>query len=118
MKKGELVARIETRQLGDPPPSIELRAPQEGLVIASHVRLGQPVEPEAELMDISDRSVMWAVARIPEQEADEVRIGSAAHIHIPALGDNLIEARLMRFGVNADRVSGTVDGIFEIPNPY
>lgn len=117
VKKGELVARIETRQLGDPPPSIELRAPQEGLVIASHVRLGQPVEPEAELMDISDRSVMWAVARIPEQEADEVRIGSAAHIHIPALGDNLIEARLMRFGVNADRVSGTVDGIFEIPNP-
>ncbi len=115
--KGDVVARIETRQLGDPPPSIELKAPQAGLVIASHVRLGQPVEPDAELMDISDRSVMWAVARIPEQEAADVQIGSAAHIHIPALGDEIIEGKLMRFGVNADRESGTVEGIFEISNP-
>jgi len=117
VKKGEVVARIETRQLGDPPPSIDLKAPQDGLVIASHVRLGQPVEPDTELMDISDRSVMWAVARIPEQEADGVEIGSAAHIRVPALGDELIEASLMRFGVNADHASGTVEGIFEIPNP-
>jgi multidrug efflux pump subunit AcrA (membrane-fusion protein) len=117
VKKGEVVARIETRQLGDPPPSIDLKAPQDGLVIASHVRIGQPVEPDTELMDISDRSVMWAVARIPEQEADDVKIGSAAYIRVPALGDDLMEAKLMRFGVNADRASGTVEGIFEIPNP-
>jgi len=117
VKKGEVVARIETRQLGDPPPSIDLKAPQDGLVTASHVRLGQPVEPDSELMDISDRSVMWAVARIPEQEADGVEIGSKAHIRVPALGDELIEASLMRFGVNADRASGTVEGIFEMPNP-
>lgn len=115
--KGDVVALVETRQLGNPPPSIELTAPQEGLVIASHVRLGQPVEPDTELMDISDRSVMWAVARIPEQEAAGVQRGSAAHIRIPALGDELIEATLKRFGVNADRASGTVEGIFEIPNP-
>ncbi|MGZ0657402.1 efflux RND transporter periplasmic adaptor subunit [Coraliomargarita sp. W4R72] len=117
VKKGEVVARIETRQLGDPPPSIDLQAPQDGLVILSHVRLGQPVEPNTELMDISDRSVMWAVARIPEQEAAAVQVGSAAHIRVPALGDEMLEGRLMRFGVNADRESGTVEGIFEIPNP-
>jgi cobalt-zinc-cadmium efflux system membrane fusion protein len=116
VKKGEVVVSIETRQLGDPPPSIELKAPQDGLFITSHVRLGQPVEPNSELMDISDRSVMWAVARIPEQEADGVKIGSAAHIRVPALGDEMIEGHLMRFGVNADRESGTVEGIFEIPN--
>ncbi|MGZ0707258.1 efflux RND transporter periplasmic adaptor subunit [Coraliomargarita sp. W4R53] len=117
VKKGEVVARVETRQLGDPPPSIDLQAPQDGLVILSHVRLGQPVEPNTELMDISDRSVMWAVARIPEQEAAAVQVGSAAHIRVPALGDEMLEGRLMRFGVNADRESGTVEGIFEIPNP-
>ncbi len=117
VKEGDVVARIETRQLGDPPPSIELKAPQDGLVVTSHVRLGQPVEPDAELMDISERSLMWAVARIPEQDAEGIRVGSAAHIRVPALGDALIEARLSRFGVNADRKSGTVEGIFEVPNP-
>jgi cobalt-zinc-cadmium efflux system membrane fusion protein len=117
VEKGNVIARIETRQLGDPPPSIDLKALQDGLVVASHVRLGQPVAPDTELMDISDRSVMWAVARIPEQEAAGVQIGSEAHIRIPALGGDLIEAKLKRFGVNADRASGTVEGIFEIPNP-
>ncbi|WPJ97877.1 efflux RND transporter periplasmic adaptor subunit [Coraliomargarita algicola] len=116
VKKGEVVARIETRQLGDPPPAIDLLAPQDGLVVTSHIRLGQPVEPDSELMDISDRSVMWAVARIPEQEAAGVAVGSKAHIRVPALGDMMIEGRLKRFGVNADRESGTVEGIFEIPN--
>lgn len=116
VKQGEVVARIETRQLGDPPPSIDLQAPQDGLVIASRVRLGQPVSPDSELMDITDRSVMWAVAKIPEQQAGGVQIGTSAHIRVPALGDAVIEARLTRFGVNADRESGTVEGIFELDN--
>lgn len=117
VEAGAIIAQVETRQLGDPPPSIDLRAPQAGLVTASHIRLGQPVEPDTELMDISDRSVMWAVAKIPEQAATGVQIGSAAHIRIPAMGGAIIEGTLMRFGVNADRDSGTVEGIFEIQNP-
>jgi len=117
VEAGDVVAKVETRQLGDPPPSVELKAPQSGLVTASHVRLGQPVEPDMELMDISDRSVVWAVARIPEQEAEGIGIGTVAHIRIPALGDRLIEGSLKRFGVNADRTSGTVEGIFELANP-
>jgi multidrug efflux pump subunit AcrA (membrane-fusion protein) len=116
VEAGEVVASVETRQLGDPPPSIKLRAPQAGLVITSHIRVGQPVEPDTKLMDITDRSQMWAVARIPEQSAAGVDIGSKAHIRIPALGDNLLSAQLQRFGVNANRASGTIEGIFQIPN--
>jgi membrane fusion protein, heavy metal efflux system len=95
---------------------VEVKAPQGGLVVASHVRLGQPVEPSAELLDISDRLKLWAVAKIPEQEAAQTKIGTRARIHIPALGDELIEATLTRFGVEADRQSGTVEGIFELDN--
>jgi cobalt-zinc-cadmium efflux system membrane fusion protein len=93
-----------------------LKAFEGGLVVASHVRLGQPVEPSAELLDISDRSKLWAVAKIPEQEAAQTKIGTRARIHIPALGDELIEATLTRFGVEADRQAGTVEGIFELDN--
>ena len=53
VKAGDVIATVETRQLGDPPPSVDLQAPQSGLVITSHVRLGQPVQPDVELMDIS-----------------------------------------------------------------
>ena len=73
-------------------------------------------EPTAELLDISDRSKLWAVAKIPEKEAAQTDIGTSAYIHIPALGDELIEATLTRFGVEADRQAGTVEGIFELDN--
>lgn len=113
---GDVVATVETRQIGDPPPSVELKAPQAGLVITSHIRLGQPVQPDVELMDISDRSMMWAVAKIPEQEASGVQIGSLARIQVPALGEQAFEATLVRFGVNADRSAGAVEGIFLLEN--
>lgn len=116
VEKGQILVRVESRQMGDPPPVIELRAPQSGLVVVSHVRMGQPVEPNAELMDISDQSQMWAVARIPEKEAALIEKGSIAHLKIPALGDQVIEASLYRFGIDADRSTGTIEGIFLIEN--
>jgi len=117
VEAGDVIARVEARQLGDPPPTVDLKAPQGGLVITSHLRLGQPVQPDVELMDISDRAEMWAVAKIPEQEASRVKIGTNAHIHVPALGETTFEAKLIRFGVNADRGAGAVEGIFLIANP-
>ncbi len=116
VQSGDIIATVETRQLGDPPPTIQLKAPQSGIVITSHVRLGQPVQPDVELMDISDRSQMWAVAKIPEKEASKVHVGSLARIQVPALGDVVFEAKLVRFGVNADRSAGAVEGVFLVDN--
>ncbi len=116
VEAGQVLARVESRQLGDPPPSIDLKAPIGGLVVESHASLGQPVDPEVELLDIADRMKMWAVAKIPEQEAARVSIGSKARIRIPALGEQAIEATLERFGVDADRQAGTVEGVFVLDN--
>lgn len=117
VEAGQRIGVIESRQLGDPPPTVELIAPQDGLVVASHIRLGQPVEPSAEMMDIADRSTVWAVAQIPEQEAAQVNLGTLAYIRIPALGDEIIHANVSRFGVEADPQTGTVSAIFVLPNP-
>jgi membrane fusion protein, heavy metal efflux system len=117
VEEGALLVEVESRQPGNPPPTIPLNASQSGLVVASHVRVGQPVEPAEELLDISDRSEVWAVAKIPEKEAASVAIGTPARIHIPALGDEMIEVTLSRYGVAADRQAGTVEGIFQISNP-
>lgn len=117
VEAGQRIAVIESRQLGDPPPTVELFAPQDGLVVASHIQLGQPVEPSAELMDITDRSSVWAVAQIPEQEAAQVTLGTRAYIRVPALGEALLEASVARFGVDADPQSGTVSAIFVLSNP-
>lgn len=116
VKQDEVIVRLESRQPGNPPPIIDLKAPRAGLVVDSHVRLGEPVEPENDLLDISDRSKLWAVAKIPEPEAKGIAPGTKAHIRIPAIGDELIEATLTRFGVEAIREAGAIEGIFELDN--
>ncbi|MDA0814371.1 MAG: efflux RND transporter periplasmic adaptor subunit, partial [Verrucomicrobia bacterium] len=117
VEEGALLVEVESRQPGNPPPIISLNASQSGLIVESHVRVGQPVEPAEELLDISNRSEVWAVAKIPEKEAASVVIGTPARIQIPALGEETIEATLSRYGVAADRQAGTVEGIFQISNP-
>ena len=114
--KGQVLVEVESRQPGNPPPTIQLKAIEDGLVVQTHVLTGQPVDPDTDLLDISDRSTMWAIAKIPEQYASKVQIGTIARIFIPALGGEAMEASLFRYGVTADRDSGTVEGVFEIPN--
>lgn len=114
---GQPLVTVESRQPGDPPPSIQLKAPMGGLVVQSHVRLGEPVEPEKELLDISDLGEVWAIARVPQHHAGLLKPGSRAHLTVPALGDEIIEGEMQRFGTTADAAGGTIDAVFRVPNP-
>ena len=114
---GQTLVRVESRQPGDPPPVIELKAPISGLIVKSHIGLGEPVEPEKELLDISDLSEVLAIARVPEHQAAKLAPGSKAHIRISALGEQMLEGEMLRFGTTADRESGTIDAVFKIDNP-
>lgn len=116
-KAGQVVVRVESRQPGNPPPVIDLTAPIGGLVVQSHVRLGEPVEPEKELLDISDLNEVYAIARVPEHHAAQLKPGSKAHIKVSALSDQMLEGEMLRFGTSADRESGTIDAVFRVANP-
>ena len=114
---GQTLVKVESRQPGDPPPVIDLKAPINGLVLESHVRLGEPVEPEKELLDISDLSEVHAIARVPEHQTSKLPPGTTATIRISALGDQPLEGKLIRFGTIADRERATIDAIFLVKNP-
>lgn len=113
---GQDVARLESRQPGDPPPSILLKAPIGGLVTEVPIRLGDPVEPDKALMEITDLSEVYAVARVPEHQAGAMKPGAIAHIRVAALPREKFDGELLRFGTSADKQSGTIDAIFRLPN--
>jgi membrane fusion protein, heavy metal efflux system len=117
VEAGQTLVRVESRQPGNPPPVIELKSPISGLLVNSHIRLGEPVEPEKELLDISDLREVYAIARVPENQAAKLHPGSKAHIHVSALGDVALDGEMLRFGTSADRESGTIDAIFKVANP-
>lgn len=112
----EVVAVIESRQPGNPPPKIDLRSPISGLVTESHVKLGEPIDPDTHVLDITDLDEVYAVARIPEDRAGKLGAGTKAEIRIAALPGEKFEGELFRFGTAADRESGTIDALFLMPN--
>jgi multidrug efflux pump subunit AcrA (membrane-fusion protein) len=104
VRKGGVVARMESRQPGNPPPVIELIAPGDGLIIESATHLGAPVEPDQELMTILDLTHVWVIAKVPQHHGGLLKDGLTATVKIPAIGE-------------ADVENGTIDAIFELPNP-
>lgn len=117
VQAGTDVLRIESRQPGDPPPSVWLKAVSGGLVTEIAVRSGEPVEPDKSLLEITDLAEVFAVARVPEHLAGKLKPGAAAHIRVAALPDEKFDGTLLRFGTAADKVSGTIDAVFALPNP-
>ncbi|ATC64859.1 hypothetical protein CMV30_13275 [Nibricoccus aquaticus] len=113
---GAEVAKVESRQPGNPPPVISLTAPLGGVVTQLDVRLGDPVEPEKALLEITDFSEVLAVARVPEHVAGRLKPGAKASITVSALHDGKLEGELLRFGTVADAASGTIDAIFKLAN--
>lgn len=114
---GQVVARVESRQPGDPPPQIELVALAGGLVTHSVIHPGAPVEPAIELMEIVDLSSVWAVAEVPQHHGAVLREGLRAKVRITAIGGDWHEAEFLRLGLEADAAKGTVPAVFELPNP-
>lgn len=116
VEKDQEVAKIESRQPGDPPPVISLKAPISGLVTHREIRLGDPINPDTHLMEITDVGEMYAVAKVPEHLAGKIAPGTKAHIRVIALPDQIFEGEMVRFGTSADEESGTIDAIFLLPN--
>lgn len=113
---GELAVVIESRQAGNPPPSIQLTAPISGLISKIHVAPGQPVSPDDILAEILDLSKVYAIARVPEQLAHLLRSGQKARLTVTAAGNQIYPARLEHLGALADPVSGTVEAAFHVDN--
>lgn len=118
--KDQVLVRVESRRPRAPgqetPPIIPLHAPITGTVLESHIRPGEPVEPENKLFDIVDLTEVWAIARVPEQEAGRMKIGTKARIRVTALPTEIFEGELIRWGTKADVGSGTLEAIFRLKN--
>ena len=109
---GQPVVKVESRQPGNPPPSTVLRAPSGGMVMKTHSSLGEPVEPDTDILEVIDLSEVYAVARIPEDQAGLLKKGTRARITIPALPSREFQGELLRFGTTATPASGTIDAFF------
>ncbi len=117
IEKGDSAVVIESRQPGDPPPPVTVTAPISGLVSATYVVPGEPVSPDKALAEILDLSKVYAIARVPEHLAGQLKQGQSARITVPAVPGQTFEATLEHLGAMADAESGTVEAAFRVDNP-
>jgi cobalt-zinc-cadmium efflux system membrane fusion protein len=117
IKKGDVAVTVESRQPGDPPPTVRLTAPISGIVSAVHVVPGEPIEPEKVLAEILDLTEVYAIANVPEHLAGRLKVGQKARITVPAVPGKAFDAKLEHLGVLADAESGTIEAAFKVDNP-
>jgi multidrug efflux pump subunit AcrA (membrane-fusion protein) len=117
VKKGDVAVVVESRQVGDPPPAINVTAPISGIVSATFVVPGEPVNPDKALAEIVDLTEVYALARVPEHLAGRLKRGLRAHITAPAVSGEVFQADLEHLGVTADAEGGTIEAAFHVSNP-
>ncbi|HSI63072.1 MAG TPA: efflux RND transporter periplasmic adaptor subunit [Candidatus Saccharimonadia bacterium] len=108
---------VESRQPGDPPPTVMLGAPIAGTIARVNIAQGQPIEPNDSLIEIVNLDTVEAAAQVPEHLAGKLKKGQKARIKIAGFPDKVFEAELAHLGAYADGDSGTVEAAFHVPNP-
>jgi RND family efflux transporter MFP subunit len=95
-----------------------ITAPADGIILRRAAEPAQSVAAGAPILVLGE-SNSGLVVRAPVSSADaaRIRIGDAAQVRVPALGDTALEARVTRVSAQSDAMTGAFDIEIEIAAP-
>lgn len=117
VRAGQRLARVQSRLVGDPPPSVDVASPLGGVVDSLDVALGQSVEPATVLFHVSDRSQVNLVARVYEEDLGKVRLGQEAHVRVLSYPDQVFDGKVSVVGPTLNPDSRTTEVWIRLANP-
>jgi len=97
VEKNDSLVFIESRQPGDPPPSLWLKAPTSGTIISVNTKMGAPLEPTDSLAEIADLKTIYLIVTLPQATAGKIKQGTQAKVRFPIRPDREYEATLLKF---------------------
>lgn len=113
----QLLAVIESRQVGNPPPRIEAHATQRGIVTERHVFTGEPVEADKTLFTLVDLSSVLVKAHVYETDTPRVRLGQSARVYTQAYPGEAFTGVVERIGGQIDEDTRTLPVWIRVENP-
>lgn len=116
VKKGQSLAIVQSRLIGDPPPSVAVKAPIAGIIDARNVNLGQAVEPNTVLFHISDREHLLVIAQVYEEDLGKVKTGQKVNIHALGFPQEIFTGNLSLIEPNLDPLTRTVNVQIRLAN--
>lgn len=105
-----------SEQSGTAQTRFTLTAPTSGVVSELGVREGAMVSPGMTLFRISDLSVVWVMADVPESLASQVRVGTDAEVRAVGTGDAFI-GKVSAILPDVDPATRTLKARVELRNP-
>ena len=97
----------------------ELRvpAPASGTVTARSVNAGEVVEPNKELLRVTDLSSVWVIAQVYESDLGHMRVGSGASVSTDAFPERLFRGTVSYIDPQLDETTRTGRVRIEVANP-
>jgi cobalt-zinc-cadmium efflux system membrane fusion protein len=116
-RDGQEIERIERERIVN--PLITIDAPIDGTVVNRKIGPGQFVRADAgePLYSISDLSVMWLKAYVPESDIAYIRNGQELQVKVSAFPDQVFTARITSVGASSDQQTRRIVVRSEIDNP-
>ncbi len=109
VKRGQRLALIQSRVVGNPPPIVAVVGPIDGIVDTRDVALGQGVDPGTALFHLSDRSRMRIVGKVFEEDLGQVHTGQRAFVKLLAYPKQLLSGTVSFIGPTLDPETRTVE---------
>gem|GEM_PF-2377507 len=118
-------ARAQLRIFGVQPPALDakqlhgrytLRAVRQGAIVHVNAKLGQWVTPDAALMQIEDRRMVWVHLRYPLQWASLIKEGDT----VTFTGDGVphaLSGKIVHISENVLRAQQSLQARVDLPNP-
>lgn len=113
---GQPLATVQSRLIGDPPPSVVVKAPIAGIIDARNVNLGQAVEPNTVLFHISNRDQLLVIAQVYEEDLGQVKLGQAVNIHALSYSKQIFPGKVTLTEPNLDSLTRTVNVQISLAN--
>jgi len=117
VRVGQRLVRVQSRLVGDPPPSVTISASMSGVIDARNVVVGQTVEPNTVLFHISDRSQLVVVARVYEEDIGKIKTGQKARVRVLSDTKQVFTGKVTLIDPNLDPLNRTVKVWIQLANP-
>lgn len=117
VEKGQKLAVIQSRQLGEPPPTVDVIAPVSGVINDRGIALGDAVEPNTELFHIVDLSKVIVVAQVYEEDVAKVKLEQIARIAALSYSTNDFAGKVILVGLELDPETRTLPVWLAVDNP-
>jgi len=116
VRSGQRLVLVQSRLVGDPPPSVTISAPMSGVIDARNAVVGQAVEPNTVLFHISDRSQVIVVGKVYEEDIGKIKRGQEARVRVLSYPQVFI-GKITLIDPNLDPLSRTVKVWIQLANP-